>query len=66
VNHAPFAAYGGWSGAINAAADPKKKDATYAFFSYMSQPAQSNVDVTIDKTGFNPYRTSQFLNRQAG
>jgi len=65
VNHAPFAAYGGWSGAINAAADPRVKDAAYAFFSYMSQPAQSNVDVTIGKTGFNPYRTSQFLNRQA-
>ena len=65
VNHAPFAAYGGWSGGINAAADQKVKDATYAFFSYMCQPAQSNVDVTIGKTGFNPYRTSQFLNRQA-
>jgi multiple sugar transport system substrate-binding protein len=64
VNHAPFAAYGGWSGGINAAADQKVKDATYAFFSYMCQPAQSNVDVTIGKTGFNPYRTSQFLNRQ--
>jgi multiple sugar transport system substrate-binding protein len=65
VNHAPFAAYGGWSGAINAAADSKKKDAAYAFFSYMSAPAQSNVDVTLGKTGYNPYRTSQFLNRQA-
>jgi multiple sugar transport system substrate-binding protein len=31
----------------------------------MAQPAQANVDVTIGKTGFNPYRTSQFLNRQA-
>ena len=31
----------------------------------MCQPAQSNVDVTIGKTGYNPYRTSQFLNRQA-
>src|SRR4029079_11533235 len=30
------------------------------FLSYGSQPAQSNVDVTIGKTGFNPYRTSQF------
>jgi multiple sugar transport system substrate-binding protein len=30
----------------------------------MSQPEQANVDVTIGKTGFNPYRTSQFLNRQ--
>jgi multiple sugar transport system substrate-binding protein len=31
----------------------------------MAQPAQANEDVTIGKTGFNPYRTSQFLNRQA-
>ncbi len=60
VNHAPFAAFGGWSGGINKAARPKVKDAAYAFFSYMSQPAQSNVDVTIGKTGFNPYRLSQF------
>jgi multiple sugar transport system substrate-binding protein len=29
----------------------------------MAQPAQANVDVTLGKTGFNPYRTSQFLNR---
>jgi multiple sugar transport system substrate-binding protein len=26
----------------------------------MSQPAQSNVDVTIGASGFNPYRRSQF------
>ena len=65
VNHAPFAAYGGWSGGINAAADDLVKDAAYDFFSYMAQPDQANVDVTIGKTGFNPYRTSQFLNRQA-
>jgi multiple sugar transport system substrate-binding protein len=64
VNHAPYASFGGWSGGINAAADSRVKDAAYAFFSYMSQPAQANVDVTIGKTGFNPYRTSQFLNRQ--
>ena len=61
VNHAPFAAFGGWSGAINAKAEgPKVKDAAYAFLSYMAQPEQSNVDVTIGATGFNPYRTSQF------
>jgi len=65
VNHAPFASFGGWSGGINAGAEDTVKDAAYAFFSYMSQPAQSNVDVTIGKTGYNPYRTSQFLNRQA-
>ena len=59
VNHAPYAAFGGWSGGINAKANDKVKDAAYAFFSYMSQPAQSGVDVTIGATGFNPYRTSQ-------
>lgn len=59
VNRAPFAAFGGWSGGINAAADPEVKDAAYAFISYMSQPEQSNVDVTIGRTGFNPYRLSQ-------
>ena len=62
VNHAPFAAFGGWSGAINAAADDKVKAAAYAFLSYMSAPAQSNLDVTLGKTGFNPYRASQFSN----
>jgi multiple sugar transport system substrate-binding protein len=65
VNYAPFAAYGGWSGGINAGADDLVKDAAYDFFSYMAQPAQANADVTIGITGFNPYRTSQFLNRQA-
>ena len=65
VNHAPYASFGGWSGGINAGADPLVKDAAYAFFSYMAQPAQANVDVTMGKTGYNPYRTSQFLNRQA-
>ena len=60
VNYAPFAAFGGWSGAINAKVDAKVKDAAYAFLSYMSAPEQANEDVTIGKTGFNPYRTSQF------
>lgn len=59
VNHAPFAAFGGWGGGINAAADDKVKDAAFAFFSYMTQPAQSNADVTVGGTGFNPYRLSQ-------
>ena len=59
VNHAPFAAFGGWGGGINVASDDKVKDAAYAFLSYMTQPDQSNVDVTIGGTGFNPYRTSQ-------
>lgn len=65
VNHAPYAAFGGWSGSVNAAASADKKDMAYAFLSYISQPAQSNQDVTIGATGFNPYRTSQFTNREA-
>lgn len=60
VNHAPYAAYGGWSGAINAKVDQKTQDAAFDFLAYMSAPAQSNVDVTLGKTGFNPYRISQF------
>lgn len=64
VNHAPFAAFGGWSGAINNAAKPEVQKAAFAFFAYMSAPEQSDVDVTLGKTGFNPYRTSQFNNMQ--
>jgi len=62
VNHAPFAAFGGWSGAINKAKPQNVKDAAFAFLSYMSAPAQSGEDVTLGRTGFNPYRTSQFTN----
>jgi multiple sugar transport system substrate-binding protein len=62
VNHSPFAAFGGWSGAINKARPAQVKDAAFAFLSYMSAPAQSSTDVTIGKTGFNPYRTSHFTN----
>jgi multiple sugar transport system substrate-binding protein len=62
VNYAPFAAFGGWGGGVSAAADPAVKDAAYAFFSYLNQPAQSNVDVTIGASGYNPYRLSQFEN----
>jgi multiple sugar transport system substrate-binding protein len=62
VNYAPFSSFGGWSGAVNAAAPKPQQDAAYAFLSYMSAPAQSSVDVTLGKTGFNPYRTTHFSN----
>jgi multiple sugar transport system substrate-binding protein len=62
VNHAPFAAFGGWSGAINAQSDPQVIQAAYDFLSYMNEPEQSNVDVTVGWTGYNPYRISQFEN----
>jgi multiple sugar transport system substrate-binding protein len=60
INHAPFASFGGWSGAVNGKVDQKVQDAAYAFLAYVSAPEQSNKDVTIGATGFNPYRTSQF------
>lgn len=59
VNHAPYAALIGWTAGVNAASDPKTQDAAYAFISYVSQPTQANVDVTVGETGFNPYRISQ-------
>lgn len=62
INYAPFAAWGGWTGGVNIKSDPKKKQAAYDFMSYMSQPAQSNVDVTLGWTGYNPYRISQLEN----
>ena len=64
INHAPFAAFGGWSGAVNAASDELTKQAAYDFLSYMNQAAQSNVDVTIGWTGYNPYRNSQLENTE--
>ncbi|MDJ1175128.1 hypothetical protein [Roseofilum capinflatum] len=64
INHAPYAAFGGWSGAVNAASDERHKEAAYGFLSYMSQPAQANVDVTIGGTGFNPYRLSQYSQKE--
>ncbi|MDX2138573.1 MAG: extracellular solute-binding protein [Chloroflexota bacterium] len=60
INHAPYAAFGGWSGGISAAIDPTVQQAAFDYFAYVSAPAQSNVDVTIGATGFNPYRISQF------
>ncbi|MEL7107044.1 MAG: extracellular solute-binding protein [Pseudomonadota bacterium] len=59
VNFAPFAAFGGWTAAISNTLDDQKKQAAYDFMSYMNQAAQSNVDVTMGWTGYNPYRNSQ-------
>ena len=59
INYAPYAAFGGWAGAVNSASDDMVKRAAYDFLSYMNQAAQSNVDVTIGWTGYNPYRNSQ-------
>ncbi|MEM7061480.1 MAG: extracellular solute-binding protein [Pseudomonadota bacterium] len=59
VNYSPFAAFGGWAGAVNKGADERTKAAAYAFLSHMNQAAQSGIDVTRGPTGYNPYRVSQ-------
>jgi multiple sugar transport system substrate-binding protein len=64
INYAPFAAFGGWAGAVNAKLDDKKKQASYDFLSYMNQAAQSNIDVTVGWTGYNAYRLSQLNNAE--
>jgi len=64
VNHAPFAAFGGWAGSINASSPKNVQEAAFAFLSYVNQAKQSNKDVVIGKTGMNPYRTSQFEDKK--
>jgi multiple sugar transport system substrate-binding protein len=58
VNYAPYAAFGGWSGAVNAKS--KNKDIAFDYLAFLSQPENSNEDVTLGITGFNPYRLSHF------
>ena len=60
VNHAPFAAFGGWSGGINVSADDKVKAALFDYYAYVASANVSGKDVTIGITGFNPYRLSHF------
>ena len=55
VNHAPFAANGGWSGAIPENIPDDRKNAAFAFLAFLG--ANSDVDVMAG-TGFDPYRTS--------
>lgn len=59
INHAPFNAFGGWIGAINAKADPKAQAAALDYMAYISAPTQSNIDVTTGVTGEQPFRVSQ-------
>jgi multiple sugar transport system substrate-binding protein len=62
INSAPYAAFGGWVGSVNSFVSAQKKELAYKYLSYVSQPAQSNIDVAIGGSGMNPYRTSQLKN----
>jgi len=57
VNRAPFAANGGGHGMVmRSDLTAQQKNALYDFFSYVSSPAQSTVDVLNGNSGFDPYR----------
>ena len=66
INHAPFNAFGGWIGAINAKADPKAQAAALDFIAYVSAPEQSNPDVTTGVTGEQPWWSPQERPRALG
>lgn len=59
-NQAPYLAFGGWMGAIDAKSPNVK--AAYSFLSYLGEPKNSYISVTTPETGFNPYRESHFKN----
>ncbi len=64
VNHAPFAAFGGWTGVINASADSQAQKAALSFIAYVASPGFSNWQVTQGSSGMNPFRSSQMTDTQ--
>ena len=58
INFAPYASFGGWSGMIAGAIPDDRQTAAYDFFSWMSSPPISSLDVVNGATGFQPYRFS--------
>jgi len=58
VNHAPFAANGGWSAAVPAKVS-SRQECALKFFEFMGSPNISNIDVMAG-SGFDPYRSSHF------
>ena len=59
VNHAPYAAFGGWTAGVNPLSD--SADEVQNFFAWLSSPAVSLEDVITDggqSTPFQPYRYS--------
>jgi len=58
VNHAAYMPVS-WTGAVSAQIPPRRRQALYKFFAYLSQPDISIMDVVDDLTGANPYRFSQ-------
>ena len=58
INEAPFAAYGGFVGAV--AAHSNKADVSYEFLSFCNRP-ENAADIVVTDDGVEPWRTSQLL-----
>ena len=63
TNHAPFVPSGGWVGSLNPAAADQTQNAVFDFLVYVSAPGQANAAVAAEPA-LNPYRISQYFNRQ--
>lgn len=66
VNHAPFAAAGGWSAGVAAGLSPERESAMAQFISFVCGKQESFEDVITDarrsalSTGADPFRKSHF------
>lgn len=64
VNHAPYAAFGGWSGAVSANIMEKKKTLAMEFLAFAASREESskviipNATNPDEMTGFDPFRQS--------
>lgn len=58
INYAPYLAFPGWLGAIDA--NSEHIEAAADFLCFLGNPENSYISVTTTETGFNPYRTSHF------
>eukprot|EP01060_Flectonema_neradi_P014172 TRINITY_DN20888_c0_g1_i1.p1 TRINITY_DN20888_c0_g1~~TRINITY_DN20888_c0_g1_i1.p1 ORF type:complete len:899 (+),score=154.65 TRINITY_DN20888_c0_g1_i1:91-2787(+) len=58
INEAPFAAYGGFVGAI--ASHTSQADASYEFLSFCNRP-ENAAEIVVQDDGIEPWRTSQLL-----
>ncbi|GIL92889.1 hypothetical protein Vretifemale_20377, partial [Volvox reticuliferus] len=58
ANFAPFSAFGGWMGMVNARSSQDYQSRAFKFFSYISKPDNSIDDVLDLTSGIDPYRSS--------
>jgi len=59
INRVPFFANGGLSLAVSSSASNVTQQLLFELYTYMSAPAQSNLDVTLRTSFCDPFRNSQ-------